>query len=68
MASIAERHKYILDTLQKDGFLKVTDVAKHLKVTTATIRNDLKCLEEFVVCKEWILLSPIRALPTLWLR
>jgi DeoR family transcriptional regulator of aga operon len=46
MASIAQRHKYILDTLQKEGFLKVTDVANSLSVTTATIRNDLKYLEE----------------------
>ena len=46
MASIAERHKFILDTLQKEGFVKVTDVAGALNVTTATIRNDLKFLEE----------------------
>jgi DeoR family transcriptional regulator of aga operon len=46
MASIAERHKFILDTLQKEGFVKVTDVAHALKVTTATIRNDLKFLED----------------------
>jgi DeoR family transcriptional regulator of aga operon len=46
MSSIAERHKYMLDTLQKEGFLKVTDVAGALNVTTATIRNDLKFLEE----------------------
>jgi DeoR family transcriptional regulator of aga operon len=46
MTSIAARHKYILDTLQKEGFIKVTDVANSLNVTTATIRNDLKFLEE----------------------
>ncbi|MDR2680500.1 MAG: DeoR/GlpR family DNA-binding transcription regulator [Tannerella sp.] len=46
MASIAERHKYILDTLQREGFVKVTDVASALNVTAATIRNDLKFLEE----------------------
>lgn len=46
MTSIAERHKYILDSLQKEGFLKVTDAANSLNVTTATIRNDLKFLEE----------------------
>jgi DeoR family transcriptional regulator of aga operon len=46
MASIAERHKFILDGLQKEGFVKVADVAASLKVTTATIRNDLKFLEE----------------------
>jgi DeoR family transcriptional regulator of aga operon len=46
MASIAERHKIILDTLQKEGFVKVTDLANLLNVTTATMRNDLKYLEE----------------------
>jgi DeoR family transcriptional regulator of aga operon len=46
MTSIAERHKHILDTLQKEGFLKVTDAASSLNVTTATIRNDLKFLED----------------------
>jgi DeoR family transcriptional regulator of aga operon len=46
MASIAERHKFILDALQKEGFVKVADVAGTLKVTTATIRNDLKFLED----------------------
>ena len=46
MISIAERHKYILDTLAKDGFVKVADIAKALEVTTVTIRKDLKYLEE----------------------
>lgn len=46
MKSIAERHKYILDTLAKDGFVKVIDAAQHLDVTTVTIRKDLKLLEE----------------------
>ncbi|WP_353135224.1 DeoR/GlpR family DNA-binding transcription regulator [Pseudopedobacter sp.] len=44
--SIAERHKYILNTLQKEGFVRVIDVAKKLDVTTVTIRKDLKTLEE----------------------
>jgi DeoR family transcriptional regulator of aga operon len=46
MISIAERHKFILDSLRQDGFVKVADVATTLNVTTATIRNDLKFLEE----------------------
>jgi DeoR family transcriptional regulator, aga operon transcriptional repressor len=46
MKSIAERHKYILDTLSKEGFVRVIDAAKHLDVTTVTIRKDLKILEE----------------------
>ncbi len=46
MISIAERHKYILDTLQKEGYVKVLDLAKSLDVTPVTIRKDLKILEE----------------------
>src|SRR5690606_28752226 len=44
--SIAERHKYILNTLHKEGFVKVIDIAKKLDVTTVTVRKDLKALEE----------------------
>ncbi len=46
MLSIAERHKFILDTLKKDGFIKVNDMAKALDVTSVTIRKDLKYLED----------------------
>lgn len=46
MISIAERHKYILDSLSKKGFIKINDIAKELDVTTVTIRKDLKFLEE----------------------
>lgn len=46
MLSIAERHKIILEKLQREGFVKVVDVAKYLDVTTVTIRKDLKVLEE----------------------
>ncbi len=45
MISIAERHKFILESLRKDGFIKVVDMAKSLDVTTVTIRKDLKYLE-----------------------
>ena len=45
MLSIAERHKYILDKLDKFGFIRITDVADELKVTTVTIRKDVKILE-----------------------
>ena len=45
MLSIAERHKFILDSLKKDGFIKVIDAAKQLDVTSVTIRKDLKYLE-----------------------
>ena len=44
--SIAERHKYILAALQKEGFVKVVDIANKLDVTTVTVRKDLKALEE----------------------
>jgi len=46
MISIAERHKYILDVLQKEGFVKVMDLTRALEVTPVTIRKDLKLLEE----------------------
>lgn len=46
MKSIAERHKYILDQLNLQGFVKVSDLAKELDVTVVTIRKDLKILEE----------------------
>lgn len=46
MISIAERHKFILDSLKKNGYIKVMDMAKSLDVTTVTIRKDLKYLEE----------------------
>lgn len=46
MISIAERHKYILDSLQKEGYVKVSDLTKALNVTPVTIRKDLKLLEK----------------------
>lgn len=45
MLSIAERHKYILDSLAKYGFVRITDVAAELGVTKVTIRKDIKILE-----------------------
>ena len=45
MLSIAERHKYILDSLNKYGFVRITDVANELGVTKVTIRKDVKILE-----------------------
>lgn len=45
MLSIAERHKYILDSLNKHGFVRITDVANELGVTKVTIRKDIKILE-----------------------
>ena len=45
MLSVAERHKYILDHLNKYGFGRITDVANELGVTKVTIRKDVKILE-----------------------
>ena len=45
MLSIAERYKYILDNLNKHGFVRITDVANELGVTKVTIRKDIKILE-----------------------
>ena len=45
MLSIAERHKYILEKLEKYGFIRITDVAQELGVTKVTIRKDVKILE-----------------------
>ena len=45
MLSVAERHKYILDHLNKYGFVRITDVANELGVTKVTIRKDVKILE-----------------------
>ncbi len=46
MLSIAERHKIILEKLNREGFVKVIEIARELDVTTVTIRKDLKLLEE----------------------
>lgn len=45
MLSIAERHKYILDSLNKFGFVRITDIAAELGVTKVTVRKDIKILE-----------------------
>ncbi len=45
MLSIAERHKYILDQLDRFGFIRITEVADELKVTKVTVRKDVKILE-----------------------
>lgn len=45
MSSIAERRKYILDSIFQNGFVKVADLAGALDVTPTTIRKDLSYLE-----------------------
>ncbi len=44
--SIAERHKYILSILKRDGYIRVADIARDLDVTTVTVRKDFKQLED----------------------
>ncbi|WMN06373.1 DeoR/GlpR family DNA-binding transcription regulator [Marivirga arenosa] len=44
--TIAERHKYILNQLQEDGFVSVNNLSAELNVTRVTIRKDLRLLEE----------------------
>ncbi|MGL6021933.1 MAG: DeoR/GlpR family DNA-binding transcription regulator [Chitinophagaceae bacterium] len=41
-----ERHKFILDLLKKEGFVKVIDLADMIKTSTITIRKDLLLLEK----------------------
>lgn len=44
--TIAERHKYILDKLKREGFVGVADLSRELDVTMVTVRKDLKLLED----------------------
>jgi DeoR family transcriptional regulator of aga operon len=46
MKNIAGRHKFILDKLHEEGNLNVINLYKELKVSSVTIRKDLKLLEE----------------------
>ena len=45
MRNIAKRHKYILEHLKKDGYVKVQELSSQLGVSEVTIRKDLKELE-----------------------
>lgn len=45
MMSIAERHKLILDKLQRAGYVSVSELSKEMAVTMATVRKDLRILE-----------------------
>lgn len=44
--NIAERHKYIIDKLNKEGIVYVADLSKELNVTMVTVRKDLRILED----------------------
>ncbi|MGV3686965.1 MAG: DeoR/GlpR family DNA-binding transcription regulator [Daejeonella sp.] len=46
MSSLAERHQYILKKLQKEQYINVVDLCNELKVSSVTIRKDLKLLED----------------------
>ena len=43
--TLSERHKNILDQLEKKGFVRVNDISEQLGVSGATIRKDLRILE-----------------------
>ena len=43
--TLSERHKCILDQLEKKGFVRVNDISEQLGVSGATIRKDLRILE-----------------------
>jgi DeoR family transcriptional regulator of aga operon len=46
MINLAERHQFILNKLYKEGNINVIELCKELKVSSVTIRKDLKLLEE----------------------
>ncbi|MDR0430396.1 MAG: DeoR/GlpR family DNA-binding transcription regulator [Tannerellaceae bacterium] len=46
MGTVAERHKYILDRVNKEGHVTVLKLSEELLVSEVTIRKDLKYLEE----------------------
>lgn len=45
MGNIAKRHKFILEQLKLDGYVKVQELSQKLNVSEVTIRKDLKYLE-----------------------
>lgn len=46
MINITERHLFILNKLQKEGYAQVLTLCKELNVSSVTIRKDLKLLED----------------------
>jgi DeoR family transcriptional regulator, aga operon transcriptional repressor len=46
MSSLTERHQYILSKLSKEGKVNVLDLCRDLRVSSVTIRKDLKQLED----------------------
>ncbi|HRD58429.1 MAG TPA: DeoR/GlpR family DNA-binding transcription regulator [Ferruginibacter sp.] len=45
LLSLSERHKHILDSINKEGKVTVVDLCNHLNVSSVTIRKDLTLLE-----------------------
>jgi len=45
MRNIAQRHKVIINELEKEGYVRVQDLSERLGVSEVTIRKDLKELE-----------------------
>ena len=43
--TLAERHQFILNRIQQDQYINVVELCKILKVSSVTIRKDLKLLE-----------------------
>ena len=46
LTSLTERHRAILDILQLQGSVSVSDLAERLDVSEVTIRKDLSALEK----------------------
>lgn len=44
--TLAERHQFIINKIQKDQYINVIELCKDLKVSSVTIRKDLKLLED----------------------
>ncbi|MDR1666550.1 MAG: DeoR/GlpR family DNA-binding transcription regulator [Bacteroidales bacterium] len=46
MSNLIHRHKAILNELEKEGYIKISDLSKLFSVSTVTLRKDIKYLEE----------------------
>ncbi|WP_113652653.1 DeoR/GlpR family DNA-binding transcription regulator [Pedobacter namyangjuensis] len=46
MMNLAERHQFILTRIQRDQYINVVELCKELKVSSVTLRKDLKLLED----------------------
>lgn len=46
MSNLTDRHQHILHKLKKEGSVEVLDLCAELKVSSVTIRKDLKLLED----------------------